>query len=90
MEHAQRKRRGPSDATDYSSTQAPETQEVAEGGQPLPTDERLIPGGSAGAEGDPGMASLDRDTAVSGGIGTGETDYGSTGTRDRDNTEQDR
>jgi len=80
--HTRRPRRGPSDATDYSSTQAPETQHVAEGRHPLPTDERLVPGGAEGADADPGMASLDRDTAL-GGDGARESDIGSTGTLDK-------
>jgi hypothetical protein len=70
------KRRGPSDPTDYSSTHAPETQEVAEHRHPMPTDERLVPGGGQGAEADSGMAALDRDETVSGGERAGETDDG--------------
>jgi hypothetical protein len=58
MEEVPKKRRGPSDATDYSSTQAPATREYAEGRQPLPSDERLQPGGPEGAPEDPGIASL--------------------------------
>lgn len=80
-----RKRRGPSDATDYSSTQAPETQPRAEGRHPHPTDERLEPGGPEGADDDPGMSTLDRDRTATGGRSTGQTDYGSTeDTEDRD------
>lgn len=56
-------KRGPSDATDYSSTQAPETRKEAEERDPHPTDTRLNPGGAHGAKGDPGMSSLDRDEA---------------------------
>ena len=52
-------RRGPSDATDYSSTKAPETQAVAEGEADSPGDPRLHPGGAHGAPVDPGMSSLD-------------------------------
>ena len=51
-------RRGPSDATDYSSTQAPETQVEAEEDHPHPSDHRLNPGGAHGAAADPGMSSL--------------------------------
>jgi hypothetical protein len=47
-------RRGPSDATDYSSTKAPETQEAAEEFH----DPRLKPGGAHGSAVDPGMSSL--------------------------------
>jgi hypothetical protein len=56
-------RRGPSDATDYSSTKAPETQHHAEEKDGNPSDPRLHPGGAHGAPGDPGMSSLD-DAAV--------------------------
>jgi hypothetical protein len=52
-------RRGPSDATDYSSTKAPETQAAAEGRAESPADPRLHPGGPHGAHSDPGMSSLD-------------------------------
>ena len=78
-----RKPRGPSDPTDYSSTQAPETQHVAEGRHPLPTDERLVPGGPDGTPLDQGITSLDRDTAHSSGEGAEESDIGSTGTQDK-------
>ena len=77
-EQPERKRRGPSDATDYSSTQAPETQQAAEGRQALPTDERLEPGGEEGSPADQGMASLDRESALTGGKTTGQTDFGGT------------
>ena len=58
-------RRGPSDATDYSSTKAPETQPAAEerdGGDP---DPRLHPGGAHSAPVDPGMSSLDESAVPS-------------------------
>jgi hypothetical protein len=51
-------RRGPSDATDYSSTKAPETQPAAEERDGRDPDARLHPGGSHGTHGDPGMSSL--------------------------------
>lgn len=53
-------RRGPSDATDYSSTKAPETRAEAEEQHPHPGDHRLHPGGATGTAADPGMSSLDR------------------------------
>lgn len=68
-------RRGPSDATDYSSSKAPETREEAEERHPHPSDPRLKPGGAHGAPVDPGMSSLDRDETPSGGESTGQTDY---------------
>jgi hypothetical protein len=68
--------RGPSDATDYSSTKAPDTQEEAREQEPHATDHRLMPGGLRGAHCDPGMSSLDRDTAISGGSNPGQTRYG--------------
>ena len=49
-------RRGPSDATDYSSTKAPETQAHAD--ETHPDDPRLHPGGAHGSPVDPGMSSL--------------------------------
>lgn len=52
-------RRGPSDATDYSSTKAPETRKEAEERDAHPDDPRLRPGGAHGAKNDPGMSSLD-------------------------------
>ena len=58
-------RRGPSDATDYSSTKAPETQPAAENRADDPADPRLHPGGAHGAPGDPGMSSLDEDAVPS-------------------------
>ena len=81
-DNTSRKRRGPSDATDYSSTQAPETRRVAEGRHPLPTDDRLVPGGPAGSDAESGVASLDRDKTPSRAEPTGETDTGSTGALD--------
>jgi len=49
-------RRGPSDATDYSSTKAPATPEAPE--EVHPRDPRLTPGGAHGSAVDPGMSSL--------------------------------
>lgn len=49
-------RRGPSDATDYSSTKAPETPQAPE--EVHPSDPRLIPGGAHGSAVDTGMSSL--------------------------------
>ena len=54
----QQPKRGPSDATDYSSTKAPETQAEAEEQHPHPSDPRLHPGGAHGSPVDPGMSSL--------------------------------
>jgi hypothetical protein len=54
-------KRGPSDATDYSSTKAPETQKHAEERDAPPSDHRLIPGGAHGAKGLQGMAAMERD-----------------------------
>ena len=68
-------RRGPSDATDYSASKAPETQQEAEERQP-PSDTRLHPGGAHGAAADPGMSSLDRDNHPTGGRGPGQQDFG--------------
>jgi len=58
-------RRGPSDATDYSSTKAPETRAAAENQAGTPVDSRLHPGGAHGAPADPGMSSLDEDAVPS-------------------------
>ena len=58
-------RRGPSDATDYSSTKAPETQPHAEEKDGTPSDPRLHPGGAHGASADPGMSSLKEDDVPS-------------------------
>jgi hypothetical protein len=58
-------RRGPSDATDYSSTKAPETQVHAEEQDAHPSDTRLHPGGAHGAAADPGMSSLHEETVPS-------------------------
>ena len=49
-------RRGPSDATDYSSTKAPGTPEAPE--EVHPSDPRLNPGGAHGSAVDTGMSSL--------------------------------
>ena len=64
-----RQRRGPSDATDYSSTTAPQTKPEAEERHPHPGDVRLHPGGAHGTAADPGMSSLDHDTAPGGRAG---------------------
>jgi hypothetical protein len=69
-------RRGPSDATDYSSTKAPETQKEAEERHPHPSDNRLNPGGAHGTAADPGMSSLDRDTHPTGGKNALHEDFG--------------
>lgn len=69
-------KRGPSDATDYSSSKAPETTKEAEEREDQPTDPRLLPGGAHGAKQDPGMSSLDPEEAISGGRSTGQEDYG--------------
>jgi hypothetical protein len=69
-------KRGPSDATDYSSTKAPETRKEAEEREPQPSDWRLYPGGRLGAPVDTGMSSLDRDVAMSGAEKPGLVDYG--------------
>ena len=50
-------KRGPSDATDYSSSKAPETNQEAEE-RDHPIDPRLHPGGAHGTKVDPGMSSL--------------------------------
>ena len=70
-----RQKRGPSDATDYSSTTAPETKQEAEERHPHPRDTRLTPGGAHGAAADPGMSSLDRDIPPHGGRSTGQEDF---------------
>ncbi len=69
------RRRAPSDATDYSSTKAPETQAEAEERHEHPSDPRLQPGGAAGTSADPGMSSLDRDIPPSGGRSSGQQDF---------------
>jgi hypothetical protein len=74
-------KRGPSDATDYSSTKAPETQKEAEDRHEHPSDHRLQPGGAHGAKADPGMSSLDRDEHITGGQSTGQEDYGQPATK---------
>jgi hypothetical protein len=75
------KPRGPSDATDYSSTKAPETQDAAEQREAPGPDKRLMPGGEHGVAADPGMSSLDRDQQPSGASGMGMEDFG-TSTKD--------
>ena len=69
-------KRGPSDATDYSSSKAPETRQEAEEQPRHPSDPRLQPGGAHGAPVDTGMSSLDRDEAISGARSPGQEDYG--------------
>lgn len=64
-------KRGPSDATDYSSTKAPETQKGAEERDQQPRDYRLWPGGRNAAPADPGIGSLDRGTSLGGGLSPG-------------------
>ena len=71
-------RRGPSDATDYSSTKAPETKVAAEERDRQPSDPRLVPGGAHGTHTDPGMSSLDRDTVPGGAHSPGQQDIGAT------------
>ena len=46
-ENTSDRKRGPSDATDYSSSKAPETRKEAEEQHPQPSDPRLRPGGAA-------------------------------------------
>jgi hypothetical protein len=77
-EDTSRQRRGPSDATDYSSTVAPDTKQHAEERARDTGDPRLHPGGAHGSPTDPGMSSLDRDTAPHGGQSTGQQDIGAT------------
>jgi len=77
MADTSQQRRGPSDATDYSSSKAPETQHEAEERQGQTSDSRLHPGGAHGAAADPGMSSLDRDTQPGGGRSTRQQDFGS-------------
>ena len=60
-----RPKRGSSDATDYSSTKAPETRNEAEEEHSHPRDSRLQPGGAHPTKWDPGMSSLDRGEATS-------------------------
>ena len=78
---AETPKRGPSDATDYSSSTAPETQLEAEERHEHPSDSRLQPGGAHGAKHDPGMSSLDRNEAVSGGRSSGQEDEGQPATK---------
>lgn len=68
--------RGPSDATDYSSTKAPETQNAAEQKEPS-GDARLRPGGAHGSPTDPGMSSLDHEQQPSGASGMRLEDFSS-------------
>ena len=75
-ENTSDRKRGPSDATDYSSSKAPETRKEAEEQHPQPSDPRLRPGGARGAPVDTGMSSLDRDVTISGGRSPGQEDYG--------------
>lgn len=70
-------RRGPSDATDYSSSKAPDTQPAAEERDAEPSDPRLHPGGAHGSPTDPGMSSLDRDIPPSRGEGSRQHGLGS-------------
>jgi len=70
--------RGPSDAPDYSASQAPETRQEAEEQPPQPSDSRLKPGGARGAAVDPGMSSLDRDIPPHRGESPRQQDIGST------------
>lgn len=71
-------RRGPSDATDYSSSKAPDTQPAAEERDAEPSDPRLHPGGAHGSPTDPGMSSLDREITFSGGRSPNQQDIGAT------------
>ena len=71
-------KRGPSDAADYSSTKAHETEKEAEEHHPYPSDPRLIPGGAHGAAVDPGMSSLDRDITPSASESPRQQDIGAT------------
>jgi hypothetical protein len=82
-EDTSRQKRGPSDATDYSSSTAPETKQEAEETQPKASDARLHPGGAMGVSADPGMSSLDRDAPPQGGKATRQQDVGSTGNDER-------
>lgn len=74
VEESYKKRRGPSDATDYSSTQAPATQKYAEGRRPHPSDERLEPGGERGSDEATGIASVDPKSQATPTRGTSGTD----------------
>ena len=73
-------KRGPSDPTDYSSTEAPETQAEAGEQHPHPSDARLIPGGAHGAAVDPGMSSLERNNPPRGDESRRPQDLGATRT----------
>lgn len=79
-EDTSRQKRGPSDATDYAPTQAPDTQKEAEERHPHPSDTRLQPGGAAGVAADPGMSSLDHDRLPDGARRPGQQDIGATRT----------
>jgi hypothetical protein len=70
------KKRGPSDATDYSSTKAPDTQRHAEEQDAPPSDMRLIPGGAHGTHTPQGMAGLEREELATRADGTKQTDFG--------------
>ena len=76
MTDTSQQKRGPSDATDYSASKAPETQNAAEQNE-LSGDARLRPGGAHGSPTDPGMSSLDHDQQPSGASGMGMEDFGS-------------
>lgn len=67
-----RPKRGPSDATDDSSTKALEIRNEAEEEHPHPSDTRLQPGGAHATTWDPGMSSLDRDETIAGGESGGQ------------------
>jgi hypothetical protein len=69
-------KKGPSDATDYSASKAPETKKQSEEQEAPLSDPRLHPGGAHGAPVDTGMSSLDRDQAISGGRSFGQQDFG--------------
>lgn len=75
-EDTSRQKRGPSDATDYAPSKAPETAKEAEERHPHPSDPRLIPGGALGAPMDTGMSSLDRDNLPGGARNPGQQDFG--------------
>ena len=69
------KKRAPSDATDYSSTKAPATQQQAEERDAPPSDTRLLPGGAHGAPGLQGMAAMDRADVPTAADSTRQTDF---------------
>jgi hypothetical protein len=76
MTDTSQQKRGPSDATDYAPSKAPETQKAAEQKEPS-GDPRLRPGGAHGSPTDPGMSSLDRDQQPAGASGMQMEDFGS-------------